>query len=111
MKTEITKEKYNPFLKRKELVVDIDNTKETTPSKAVIQHLLAKESGKDVEHIEILDIMPSHGLPRSTARVFVWDEKIAKDMAKKEIKEEKTEEAKKEVKEEKAKEKTEEKSE
>ncbi len=92
MKTEVVKEKYNQFLKRKELVIDIDNTAETTPSKASIQHLLAKEIGKDVEHIEILDIMPSHGMPRSTARVFVWDEKIAKDMAKKEAKEEKTEE-------------------
>lgn len=84
MKHDIKNEKYNKFLKRKELLIDIENPEEATPSKAGLQQLLAKEAGKDVEHFEIVDIMPSHGLPRSSARVFVWDEKKAKDLSKKE---------------------------
>lgn len=86
MKTEIVQDRYNPFLKRKELVIDIENPEEPTPSKAQLQHLLAKEVNKDVENIEILDIFSGHGIPRSKARVFVWDEKKVKDLAKKEEK-------------------------
>ncbi len=88
MKTRIRQEKYNPFLKRKELVIDIEGPEEATPSKAALQQLISKEISKDVESIEIIDIMPSHGMPRSVARVFVWDEKKVKDMSKKEEKSE-----------------------
>ncbi len=86
MKTEIAKEKYNPFMKRKELVVGIENPEEPTPQKAALQQLLAKEIGKEVEHIEVYDIMPENGMPKATAHVFIWDEKKAKDLSKKEEK-------------------------
>ena len=88
MKTEIVQNKYNPLLKRKELVVNIENPEEPTPAKAALQHLLAKETGKDVENIEILDIFSSHGMPKSVVRAFIWDEKRVRDLAKKEEKQE-----------------------
>ena len=86
MRTEIAKEKYNPFMKRKELVVGIENPEEPTPQKAALQQLLAKEMGKEVEHIEVYDIMPENGMPKAVARVFIWDEKKVKDLSKKEEK-------------------------
>jgi ribosomal protein S24E len=87
MKTKIAKEKYNQFLKRKELIVSIENPEEPTPAKDALQQLLAKEMNIEIEHIEILDIQPKRGIPMSTARIFVWDEK--KIQKKEESKEEK----------------------
>jgi len=87
MKTDILQEKYNIFLKRKELLIDIDNTEEPTPSKAALQQLIAKQLNADVGHIEILDIMPKTGMPKAAARIFLWDEKRVEDLSK--LKEEK----------------------
>ncbi|MCX6816218.1 MAG: hypothetical protein NT120_05215, partial [Candidatus Aenigmarchaeota archaeon] len=81
------------FLKRKELIVNTENPEEATPAKAVLQQHIAKHFSKDVESIEILDIMPKKGMPRSIARIYVWDEKKVADLSKKEEKEEKKEEA------------------
>jgi len=86
MKTEMLQEKYNPFMKRKELVIGIENTEAATPQKAALQQLISKEMNKEVEHIEIIDIMPSTGMPKATAHVFIWDEKKTKDLSKKEEK-------------------------
>ena len=86
MNLNITKEKYNPFMKRKELVVNIDNPEEPTPSKAQLAELLTKHVGKETDHIDIIDIFPARGLAKSTARVFVWDEKRVKKEAKTEEK-------------------------
>lgn len=91
---DITKENYNTFLKRKELIVNTENPEEATPAKAVLQQHIAKHFSKDVESIEILDIMPKKGMARSIARIYVWDEKKVADLSKpKEEKEEKKEEA------------------
>ena len=94
MKVEIVKEKQNPFLKRLEIVVAIDHTKETTPKKMELQQWISKEKKKDVTSVEIIDIVSESGKPIATANVYIWDEKKVDDLSK--IKKEKKEEAPKE---------------
>ena len=95
MKTTIKDQKDNPFLKRKEMLVEIDHSSSSTPSKAALQQLIAKELKETVEKIDVRSIYSGHGLARAEARIFVWKEKNVKDLSKKEEpKEEKKEEAK-----------------
>lgn len=84
MKIEIKNEKYNRFLKRKELGLDIDHPEETTPSAAAIQQLVAKQFNSDVDKTEVREIFSALGSPTSKSVVFVWDEKTVKDLSKKE---------------------------
>lgn len=84
MKTEVLSEKSNPFLKRKEIVVEIENPEEATPSKAAVQQLLAKTLSKDAECVEIIDIFQGKGVSKAKARINLWDEKKVKDLSKKE---------------------------
>ncbi|MBI2971646.1 MAG: hypothetical protein HYY37_04490 [Candidatus Aenigmarchaeota archaeon] len=82
MKLEISEERANPLLKRTELVVAIEHGSEATPSKAALQQLLAKHLKKDVAHIDIRNIFSLGGTAQSHAKVFVWQEKMAKDLSK-----------------------------
>jgi ribosomal protein S24E len=82
MKADITSERYNPFLKRKELVISIENPAEPTPRKAALQQLIAKQTKRDVENVEVLDVFSGSGAPKSIARVHVWDEKKVPDLSK-----------------------------
>ncbi|MBI2075854.1 MAG: hypothetical protein HYT72_01230 [Candidatus Aenigmarchaeota archaeon] len=82
MKFEITAEKVNPYLKRKELQVGIDHSSESTPSKAALQQLLAKELRKEIGHVDIRDVFSDKGRANAKARVFVWEEAKAQDLSK-----------------------------
>src|SRR3989344_5844110 len=94
MKTTIKDQKDNPFLKRKEMLVEIDHSSSPTPSKAALQQLIAKELKETAEKVDVRSIYSGHGLARAEAKIFVWKEKEVKDLSKKEEpKEEKKEEA------------------
>jgi len=82
MKVEIKNEKENPFLKRKELNIIIEHPDAATPTKASLQQYLAKELKKDIQQIEIKNIFSVYGEQKSTAKVFVWEEKKAPDYSK-----------------------------
>ena len=97
-------EKQNPHMRRKELLLTIEHDAESTPSKAVVLELLAKQLSADKEKIEIIDIVSETGLAKSRLSVFLWEEvpvkKIKKSAEKAEAKEA-GKEVKQEVKEEK----------
>lgn len=82
MKLEVKNEKYNRFLKRKELELIIEHPEEATPSNAALQQMISKHADSDAEKIEIKSVISSHGSPTSTCLVFVWDEKTIKNMPK-----------------------------
>jgi len=84
MKIEVKSENYNKFLKRKELRLDIVHPEESTPAMAVVQQYIAKEKSVPVEKTEIIEIISSRGSPTSKCLAFLWDEKIVKDLSKKE---------------------------
>lgn len=98
MKISIINERENPFLKRKEIYIEINHSDKSTPAKAALQALLSKEFKKEVEHIDIRNIFSDYGKAKSKAKVFLWEEKKAKDLSK--VKKEKKE-VKPEAKEEK----------
>ena len=89
MKVDVKDEKYNKFLKRKELDLIIEHPEEATPSMAAIQQLLAKQINTEVEKTEIVEVHTAPGSTESKCLVYVWDEKTVKDLSKKEeVKEE-----------------------
>ena len=86
MKLEISSEKHNRFMKRKEIVIAIEHPEEATPSTASVQQAVAKETGAQTEKTEVMEIFSDMGAATSKGLVFVWDEKIVKDLSKKEVK-------------------------
>ncbi len=74
MKVNILSDKHNPFLKRKEIAVEIDHESEASPTKAALQQWMAKELGTSADKIEIKHIFTETGLPKSHAKVFLWEE-------------------------------------
>lgn len=92
MKFDISNEKHNRYLQRKELDVKIDHVGEPTPTKAALQQLLAKQLKKAVEHIDIVNIFSDKGRALAKSRVYIWEEAKAQDLSK--VVKKKTEEAK-----------------
>lgn len=83
MKLEIKGDKKNPYLKRRELVAEIDHDKEATPSMAAVQQLAAKQLNADVAHVEVRNIYTGTGLAKSASQIFIWDEKKVEDLSQK----------------------------
>lgn len=75
MKVKIEKEKHNPFLKRKELLVHIDHEGEATPSMEVLEQFLIRETKADPEKIEVLNIYSAKGAAVAKSQVHIWEEK------------------------------------
>ena len=96
----VISEKQNPYMKRKEIILELDHAIESTPSKAAVQELLAKQLSAEKEKIEIIDIVSETGLAKSKSHIFVWEETPVKKIKKAETKEQKenvkSEETKKE---------------
>ena len=97
MKMNVIKERVNPYMKRREIVLDIEHEAESTPNKAAVQELLARQISADREKIEIIDIVSEKGIAKSKSTVFIWQEtpvkKVKKtaEKAKEEKKQEKAE--------------------
>ena len=80
MKMSITSEKQNPFMKRKELMIDIEHGTEATPSKASVEDALVKQISVEKDRIEIIDIVSETGMAKSKSRILVWDEPRPKEV-------------------------------
>ena len=81
------------------MLIEIDHSAASTPSKAALQQLLSKELKEELEKIDIRTIYSGHGLAKAESKVFVWHEKKVKDLSKTAEKEQAKEEPKQEVKE------------
>ena len=92
MKAETLNERNNVFLKRKELQLSLQHDNASTPSKAALQELLAKQLGEKKEKIDIRAIYSDKGRARSLSKVFVWEEPPKKAEKKEEAKQEQKEE-------------------
>jgi ribosomal protein S24E len=71
MKLEITEEKQNIFLKRKEYMIFISHENEATPSKQRLLDELSKFLNVEKEKIDIKYIMSKKGISQSIAKVWV----------------------------------------
>ncbi len=82
MKTNVEGEKYNRFLKRKELDIVVEHPHEQTPSMAALQKLIAKEQNVEAEKVEVIEAKTHTGSTKTKCLVFIWDEKKTKSEAK-----------------------------
>ena len=78
MKLNTKSEKENPFLMRKEILVEISHESEPTPSNAALHALLSKHLNEDANKVEIRSVRSMNGMPVSMASVFLWKEARAK---------------------------------
>jgi len=71
----IQEERYNPFLKRKELKLLANHEGQPTPSKEAIKNFLKEKFGVEDSQIEIDFILSKVGLPQSFIKAKIYDEK------------------------------------
>lgn len=83
MRLEVTREKLNPLLKRKEVEAAVEHPEEATPAAAAVQQLFAKQLNAEVGRVDVKHIFSGHGIPKAKAIIFVWDEKRVGDLSKK----------------------------
>ena len=88
MRVEIKNEKYNRFLKIKELDIFIEHPEQANPSAESITRSIAEQASAEADKIEVKQIMTSRGSADSKGIIFIWDEKLVK----KEVKTEPTKE-------------------
>jgi ribosomal protein S24E len=88
MEWKVVKELDNRLLKRKELVLYINYDGGATPSKAVLQQLVAKKFAVDPAQVEISKIMSECGRAAGKVWVKIWDEPKVEVLAKPEEKKE-----------------------
>lgn len=82
MKIDIVKEKENALLGRKEIRFEIDHPEESTPSKAAVQQLAAKQLEAEAGRVDVRHIFSGTGVSKSNASVFLWNEKRVEDLSK-----------------------------
>jgi ribosomal protein S24E len=82
MKVFIFSEKDNPYMKRKEVSASVEHAAGATPSRAVLQQLLAQEWGVKPEQVDIKGIFSNVGKPASRIKVHVWHEPKVPDLSK-----------------------------
>jgi small subunit ribosomal protein S24e len=76
MEITIQEEKYNPFLKRKELKILVKHENEATPSKESIKNFLKEKFKVDDSQIKIDYVLSKIGLAESLVKAKIYDEKI-----------------------------------
>jgi small subunit ribosomal protein S24e len=76
MEISIQEEKYNPFLKRRELKILVKHENEATPSKETIKNFLKGKFKVDDSQIKIDFILSKIGLAESLIKAKIYDEKI-----------------------------------
>ncbi len=88
MKLNITSERDNPHMKRKEVMLGIEHEGESTPRRDALLQMAAKQFGYDEQKTDVRNIFSDSGAAKSNAKIFVWTEKKpeAKVKAKKEAK-------------------------
>ncbi|HLE07487.1 MAG TPA: hypothetical protein VI933_02585 [archaeon] len=83
MKFEISNQKENPFLKRKELELAVDYEGGPAASKAAVSEFLQRNFSAAAESIEIVNIFSEHGAARGKARARIWEGKAPEKKVKK----------------------------
>ncbi|MEM5815272.1 MAG: hypothetical protein QXD89_02180 [Candidatus Aenigmatarchaeota archaeon] len=75
MEFKIVQEKYNPFLKRRELEIFIVHPNSPTPSKENVKSFLKEKYNADDSQIEIKCVISKAGLPQTLVKARIYVEK------------------------------------
>ncbi len=70
---EIVEDKYNPVIKRREIIVRIGHIGKSTPSRGLIRHTIARIYGVDINRVYVRKIKTEYGMGVSNAEVHIYD--------------------------------------
>jgi len=70
---EIVEEKYNPLIKRKEILLRIGHIGKSTPPRGLIRHEIAKHYGVNVELVYVRNIKTEYGMGVSNAIIHIYE--------------------------------------
>ncbi|MEM1741438.1 MAG: 30S ribosomal protein S24e [Desulfurococcaceae archaeon] len=71
---EIVDEKYNPLIKRREIVLKISHIGKTTPSRGAIRVNIAKHYNVDVNRVIVKKIETEYGISVSKVYIHIYDD-------------------------------------
>jgi len=83
MKIEISGEKENKLMKRREVEVSIQHDGASSPSKAALQITVAKHMNIEPNKVDIHQIFTRTGSPNSRAIVRIWHDKTVDVLSEK----------------------------
>ncbi|OYT37936.1 MAG: 30S ribosomal protein S24e [Desulfurococcales archaeon ex4484_58] len=70
---EVVEEKYNPLIKRKEVVIRIGHVGKSTPSRGLIRTEVSKIYGVEVERTYVRKIKTGYGIGVTVAYIHIYD--------------------------------------
>lgn len=71
---EIIEEKYNPLIKRREIIIRITHIGKSTPSRGLLRVEVAKHYNVEVEKTFVRNIDTDYGIGVSTAYIHIYDD-------------------------------------
>jgi len=70
---EVVSDKYNPLIKRRELILRIHHELKPTPMRINLRLGIAERLGVDVKRVYVRSVRTEYGRGVSTARIHVYD--------------------------------------
>ena len=70
---EVESERYNPLIKRREVILIIHHILKPTPSRLNVRLKVAEAYGVDVKRVYVRSIETEYGIGRSKARIHIYD--------------------------------------
>ncbi len=70
---DVTRDFYNPVIKRRELTLVIHHVSKPTPMRINIRLALSEKLGVPIERVYVRNIKTEYGIGRSTAIVHIYD--------------------------------------
>jgi ribosomal protein S24E len=86
IKINVLSEKENPFLERRDMMLLIDHSGQSTPKKIELEDKIAEKFKTDKEKVEIVYIFSEAGISKSKVKTRLWEKKIVKKEKSKESK-------------------------
>lgn len=74
MEINVTRETYNPLLKRKEIELVIQHEEQGTPQRFEIRKRMASKLGSKIENVFVVGLRTSTGLRRTACSLQVYDD-------------------------------------
>jgi len=77
MEIKVSKETYNPLLKRKEIELEIQHEEQGTPQRFEIRKRMASKLGSKIENVFVVGLRTCTGMHRTACSLQVYDDPVA----------------------------------
>ncbi len=72
---EVVEEKYNPLIKRKEVILVVHHVGKPTPMRFILRNAVANAFGVELPRVYVTRIHTEYGIGRSHVHVHIYDTK------------------------------------